>query len=466
MPVAAPAAAVPPHKVGRAEMYNTHVAGYAAIMACHDCAAVQAALASAMAPLVRRRFAARAAALENVTCASPASSSSLASATPETVTPETATAHDSAARSPAIEWRIADLGCGTGRGSRLVAAAVRDIVADASASTPAKGGDDHKSPAARDVVFRVLAVDKSAAMVAAFRQSVLAADTNLRLAPDRHSLWTAVASLEEFAETVLAQARRASDDGDRRPNDAMAGPAAGAGAADSAATAAAASAAVVGSASPSSAAGCADGSADLAPPPPPPPVDCVICAWALSHVMTARWGADRWHGTVRRCVDAMLRLLDPATGGVIAVVETLGTDTLVPSRQSTLHAFLERDCGFAPPRVVRTDYNFATRDEGERMCRFFFGEEVRAKYARRCDAFETDARVVSDDVAGDAVAVPASVGGGDGDGTDSQHMPTATPPRRFALPEVTGVWIRHVAPTEVLVGSPARRDRVESAAAA
>jgi hypothetical protein len=105
--------------------------------------------------------------------------------------------------------------------------------------------------------------------------------------------------------------------------------------------------------------------------------------------MTAEWGVDRWHSSVRRVCAALEAMLDPRTGGTVVVVETLGSFTSTPTRKNAFHAFLESEMGFARlgpltdsdgAAYLRTDYNFPDMETGARMVRFFFGPAQEAKY--------------------------------------------------------------------------------------
>jgi SAM-dependent methyltransferase len=110
------------------------------------------------------------------------------------------------------------------------------------------------------------------------------------------------------------------------------------------------------------------------------PFDLVMCGWSLSFVMTAQWGYARWHESVYRAVSAMVASVDPATGGVVCIVETLGNFSDTPVRKNSLHAYLSDVCGFEQT-WCRTDYKFRDGAEAARLITFFFGAKVAEKVA-------------------------------------------------------------------------------------
>jgi hypothetical protein len=277
--------------------------------------------------------------------------------------------------------------------------------------------------------FDVFGSDKSAAMIDEYRRQMTAQSG---ATPAISSVETVVSSLEDLSAKIVGGGL-AESTATTTNNEEVISSSAAAAAAAAVATATAA-ATESSSSSPSATATVASSQIGRH--------DVVVCAWALSHVMSAQWGGTRWHDSVKRCVDAMVALIDPRTGGAVFVIETLGTDTTVPTRSNSLHQFLEEVCGFErPPRVVRTDYHFESLEQGERMCRFFFGDEVRAKFAKRYAAAPEAAATAEDD--------------------DSDAAGAPTP---FVLNEVTGIWIRRVpavaaAVSTAAASAPARRER-------
>lgn len=102
-----------------------------------------------------------------------------------------------------------------------------------------------------------------------------------------------------------------------------------------------------------------------------------IAGWVLGHQRA--WNPDGWRSSIARCLDEMARALAP--GGVVVVIETLGTgcETPQPSPElAELHAWLERERGFARLEL-RTDYLFRSPDEAAALCAFFFGDRLASR---------------------------------------------------------------------------------------
>ncbi|KAG5478222.1 hypothetical protein CUR178_04936 [Leishmania enriettii] len=105
----------------------------------------------------------------------------------------------------------------------------------------------------------------------------------------------------------------------------------------------------------------------------------VVCAWSLSYVMRLEWGEDRWHAAVDSVVQSLLNLLDNTrSDAALVILETLGNGSAEPTRHSTYTQRLEERLGFVRT-WVRTDYEFQSTADAERMVRFFFGEKMLAK---------------------------------------------------------------------------------------
>lgn len=99
-----------------------------------------------------------------------------------------------------------------------------------------------------------------------------------------------------------------------------------------------------------------------------------IAGWVLGHQRS--WNPDGWRAAIARCLDEMMRALEP--GGVSIVIDTLGTGVETPRPSAELaeyHAWLQEERGFT--RVeLRTDYVFASAEEARTLCRFFFGDAM------------------------------------------------------------------------------------------
>jgi ubiquinone/menaquinone biosynthesis C-methylase UbiE len=114
----------------------------------------------------------------------------------------------------------------------------------------------------------------------------------------------------------------------------------------------------------------ADGTADMA-----------IAGWSLGH--SIEWYGDGWRKEIGRALVEMRRIMRP--GGAIIIIETLGTGRETPQPPTTglasYYEFLEETVGFSH-RWIRTDYEFESLDEAERLSGFFFGTELSDRIIR------------------------------------------------------------------------------------
>lgn len=110
--------------------------------------------------------------------------------------------------------------------------------------------------------------------------------------------------------------------------------------------------------------------------------DLSIAGWTYGHQTV--WDEAGWRAPIEQGLAELLRVLRP--GGVSVVLETLGTGHETPFEPPVqlgrYYTFLEQDLGFRRS-WVRTDYLFASAEEGERLVRFFFGEERARRFAAR-----------------------------------------------------------------------------------
>lgn len=114
--------------------------------------------------------------------------------------------------------------------------------------------------------------------------------------------------------------------------------------------------------------------------------DVVTAGWAVGH--SRAWFAEQWQAVMGQMVQEMRRVLAP--GGIIIIIETMGTGVLTPAPPSAELAeyftWLEEQWGFAR-QVIPIDYEFESVGDAAAVMTFFFGEamgeRVRANNWRR-----------------------------------------------------------------------------------
>jgi SAM-dependent methyltransferase len=108
----------------------------------------------------------------------------------------------------------------------------------------------------------------------------------------------------------------------------------------------------------------ADASADLA-----------LAGWSYGHQTV--WHPDSWRAPIEAALREMTRVLRPS--GTALVIETLGTghsDPFTPPTElARYYRMLTEEFHFEQ-RWIRTDYEFASVADGERLVRFFFGADL------------------------------------------------------------------------------------------
>lgn len=103
-------------------------------------------------------------------------------------------------------------------------------------------------------------------------------------------------------------------------------------------------------------------------------VDLVTAGWTICYETSSS------HPDWKLRLEAILREVRRITrpGGLMIIFETLGTGYEQPSPPDFLTAYyreLEQTYGFEH-RWIRTDMQFESVEEAERLCRFFFGDEL------------------------------------------------------------------------------------------
>ncbi|MCA9913670.1 MAG: class I SAM-dependent methyltransferase [Anaerolineae bacterium] len=103
--------------------------------------------------------------------------------------------------------------------------------------------------------------------------------------------------------------------------------------------------------------------------------EMAIEGWSFAHVMG--WYPDTWQQELDGMLGEMFRVLKP--GGTAVLIETMGTGQREPKPPNeplaTMYAHLENQLGFSY-RWIRTDYQFASVEEADKLIRFFFGDEM------------------------------------------------------------------------------------------
>lgn len=109
--------------------------------------------------------------------------------------------------------------------------------------------------------------------------------------------------------------------------------------------------------------------------------DVCIAGWSFGHA--TGWYPDSWREEIALAVGQMRRAL--RRGGTAIILETLGTGRESPQPPTpalaSYYVMLEGEFGFAPS-WIRTDYQFESIEEAERLTRFFFGDELADRVAR------------------------------------------------------------------------------------
>ncbi len=103
--------------------------------------------------------------------------------------------------------------------------------------------------------------------------------------------------------------------------------------------------------------------------------DLTIAGWSFAH--SVAWFPDEWQEEIGGALREMLRVLRP--GGTAVILEPLGTGAETPRAPSeglaNLYVWLESAHGFART-AIRTDYQFESLAQAEKLTRFFFGDTM------------------------------------------------------------------------------------------
>lgn len=109
--------------------------------------------------------------------------------------------------------------------------------------------------------------------------------------------------------------------------------------------------------------------------------DIAFAGWTFGHAVD--WFPDSWRGEIGAAVDEMMRVLRPGGTAIILETMTTGSETPAPPTEglATYYRWLETERGFSGT-TIRTDYQFESLDEADRLTRFFFGDGLADRVCR------------------------------------------------------------------------------------
>lgn len=110
--------------------------------------------------------------------------------------------------------------------------------------------------------------------------------------------------------------------------------------------------------------------------------DLTLAGWSLGHFVG--WYPDKWHEEIREALTEMRRVLNP--GGTIIILETLGTGRETPmpptAHLAGYYNWLQEKHEFSST-WIRTDYQFTSVAEADKLTRFFFGDTLADQICRQ-----------------------------------------------------------------------------------
>jgi len=116
-------------------------------------------------------------------------------------------------------------------------------------------------------------------------------------------------------------------------------------------------------------------------PFPSASAEIVTAGWAIGHLR--KWYEANWQTEISKVIREMIRVA--TGGGVVIIIETLGTGSLTPApptpHLAEYYAWLEGEWGFER-KTISTDYQFASVEEAVAKTEFFFGAEMPEKIRR------------------------------------------------------------------------------------
>lgn len=108
--------------------------------------------------------------------------------------------------------------------------------------------------------------------------------------------------------------------------------------------------------------------------------DMVVSGWSICYVCAS--DVPEWQDNLRQVMSEINRVM--RRGGTAIIFETMGTGKVSPDPPASLIPYynaLTREYGFSH-RWIRTDYQFQSVEQAERLTGFFFGEELEGQVSR------------------------------------------------------------------------------------
>ncbi|NOU99746.1 class I SAM-dependent methyltransferase [Paenibacillus planticolens] len=102
--------------------------------------------------------------------------------------------------------------------------------------------------------------------------------------------------------------------------------------------------------------------------------DLIVSGWSICYLGSTN--LPDWERNIRQVMAEIKRVLRP--GGSVIIFENFGTGSTAPNPPSFLQAYfemLEKEFGMSHT-WIRTDYDFDSLEEAERLSRFFFGDDL------------------------------------------------------------------------------------------
>lgn len=105
--------------------------------------------------------------------------------------------------------------------------------------------------------------------------------------------------------------------------------------------------------------------------------DLIVSGWSICYLGSTN--VQNWKDNIDQVMMEIKRVLRP--GGTAIIIENFGTGSETPNPPYYLKEYfglLENEYGFSH-KWIRTDYDFESVEEAERLIRFFFGDNLADK---------------------------------------------------------------------------------------